>query len=79
MVWRLWKEKNAGLRGQGGSQERGDLVGKDTYTGQNKLFMVMLKVICPKQENFLDGDVNSFFSKAQQTLSMVILRIHTDS
>ena len=54
-------------------------MGKDTFSEQNMLFMVMLKVICPKQENFLDGDVNSFFCKAQQTLSMVILRITTDS
>ena len=72
MVWRLWKEENAGLRGQGGSQDRGDLVGKDTYPGQNILLMVRLKVLCPKQEKFFDGDKKIFFCKAQQTLSMVI-------
>ena len=80
MVWRLWKEENAGLRGQGGSQDGGDLVGKDTYPGQNILLMVRLKVLCPKQGNFFDGDMyQEFIFKAQQTLSMVIIRISTSS
>ena len=55
MVWCLWKEENAGLRGQGGSQDRGNLVGEETFSEQNILFMVILKVLCPTQNKFFDG------------------------